>query len=376
MASYIIRRLLLVIPTLIGMTLVIFLVMALSPGGISAALISREGNMKPDERKATEKYLNKRYGLDKPLPVQYLRWLNKVSPLGFRTVTDEDPRAQGDHPAVNAGDVDSWWPIFKKPDLGDSIIRRRPVWDLLMEALPITLLLNVVSIPIVYICAIITGIQAASRRGGSFDITTGTLFLALWSIPVTLPAVLGIGFLTSAQYPHLKWFPTNGLHDLLSADMSFLPTFGSGGFHRGFLLDAIWHMVLPVICMSYGGFAMLSKLARGSVLENVAADYARTARAKGLSSRDVLYRHVFHNSLLPLITVAAHIIPGLLVGSVIVETIFGISGMGRLFIEAVQQKDFELVLTEAVISGLLGLGSYLAADILYAVADPRVKYDN
>ncbi|CAN5448967.1 ABC transporter permease [soil metagenome] len=361
MASYIIRRLLLVIPTLIGMTLVIFLVMAMSPGGISAALISREGNMKPQERRAMEKYLNDRYGLDKPMYVQYLKWMNKVSPIGLK------PQGTGFPASLGFG--------FKAPDLGESFVRRRPVADLITEALPITFLLNLVSFPIIYATAIIAGIRAASRRGQAFDVASGTIFLALWSVPVTLAAVLGIGFLTSQQYPHLKWFPTNGLHDLLSADMHFLPSHSAAGFERGYLLDTAWHLILPVICMCYADFAFLSKLTRGAVLENVVADYARTARAKGVSQRNVLYRHVFHNSLLPLITVGAHIIPGMLSGAVIVETIFGLNGMGRLVVQAVFQKDIELVLSEALIAGLLGLGSYLLSDILYAVADPRVKFE-
>jgi len=361
MASYIIRRLLLVFPTLIGITLVIFFVMALSPGGISAALISREGTLKPAERKAMENYLNERYGLKQPLYQQYLRWLNKVSPIGVKTPGTGFPAS------TKFG--------LKVPDLGESFIRRRPVVDLIGDALPITLLLNLIAFPIIYTTSIMTGVKAASRRGETFDVASSTIFLALWSVPVTLAAVLAIGFFTSQQYPHLKWFPTNGLHDLLSDDMRFLPSFGPNGFARGYLLDTAWHLVLPILCMCYADFAVLSKLTRGAVLENVVADYARTARAKGVSPKNVLYRHVFHNSLLPLITVAASLLPSMLSGSVIVETIFGINGMGKLMVEAVFQKDFELVLSESLIAGLLGLTGYLLADVLYAVADPRVKYD-
>ncbi|UCE88617.1 MAG: ABC transporter permease, partial [Pseudomonadota bacterium] len=151
--------------------------------------------------------------------------------------------------------------------------------------------------------------------------------------------------------------------------------FAQGEFVRGFLLDRLWHLALPVLCLSYGGFAFLSKLARTSVLENLLADYARTARAKGVSERDVLWRHVFRNSLLPLITVAASLLPGLLGGSVIVESIFSIEGMGKLAVEAVKGRDRELVLSITLISGLLTLAGYLLADLCYAIADPRVSYD-
>jgi ABC-type dipeptide/oligopeptide/nickel transport system permease component len=130
-----------------------------------------------------------------------------------------------------------------------------------------------------------------------------------------------------------------------------------------------------VLCLSYGGFAGLAKLTRTSVLENLLSDYARTARAKGLSESVVLWRHVFRNSLLPLITVAASLLPSLLAGSVIVESIFSIEGMGKLAVEAVQTRDRELVLSITLIGGLLTLFGYLMADLLYALADPRVSYD-
>jgi len=163
--------------------------------------------------------------------------------------------------------------------------------------------------------------------------------------------------------------------DLTADEMAYFPRFRSGHWERGWLLDAAWHLVLPVFCLSYGSFAVLSKLARGAVLDNINADYARTARAKGVSGRDVLYRHVFRNSLLPLITVATEILPSLVGGAVIVETIFGLPGMGKLAVDAVFQKDPELVLSETVVVSFLTLISYLVADILYAVADPRVSYE-
>ncbi len=361
MINYIIRRILLVIPTLLGITMIAFGVMALSPGGINGALMSRDAEMKAEQRKEIERYMAERFGTNLPAYRQYLRWLNNVSPLGVKESGTGFPAS------TKFG--------FKSPNLGRSWLRDRPVADLIGEALPVTLLLNFIAFPLVYGTALFTGIRAAKLRGQTFDVATGTIFLALWSIPVTLAAVLMIGFLTSAQYPYLQWFPTNGLHDLLARDMRFLPSMGPNGFERGYVLDTAWHLVLPIICLVYGDFAVLSKLTRASVLENVAADYARTARAKGVSEKNVLYRHVFHNSLLPLITVGAGILPGMLSGAVIVESIFGIDGMGRLMVTAVLQKDAELVLSETVIAGIIGLLSYLAADICYAIADPRVKYE-
>ena len=148
-----------------------------------------------------------------------------------------------------------------------------------------------------------------------------------------------------------------------------------GEFVAGFLLDRIWHLILPVICLSYGGLAFLAKLTRSSVLENLLSDYARTARAKGVPEQQVLWSHVFRNSLLPLITVAAGLLPSLLGGSIIVEVLFSIDGMGKLAVEAVQSRDRELVLSITLIGTLLSLAGYLFADLCYAIADPRVSYE-
>lgn len=360
MLSYIIRRLLLVVPTLLGATAVVFFVVALSPGGIGASLLTAEGQLKPEERRILRDYYNKRYGLDDPAWKQYLKWLNRVSPVGFRV--DEE-----------TGKVDFARPAVKAPDFGESFYRQRPVGELLLEAMPVTLLLNAVTIPVIFAVAIISGIRAARSRGKFEDVATGFLFLLLSSIPAIWAGVMLIGFLASKQYLH--WFPANGLHDVLADQMAFLPSWGPDGFGRGWLLDLLWHLCLPVICMSYAGFAFLSKLTRASVLENISADFARTARAKGLGPRVVLYRHVFRNSIIPLITVAAGLLPSLVAGSVVVETIFGINGMGRLAIDAINTRDRELFLADTMLIMFLTLIGYLLSDIGYAIADPRVSYD-
>jgi ABC-type dipeptide/oligopeptide/nickel transport system permease component len=357
MTTYIIRRLLLFIPVLLGMTIIVFATVALSPGGTGASLIAREGGMDPRARKAIEEYYNKRYGLKDPLPVQYLRWLNEVSPIGFKRNEDGSRGKFG----------------FKVPDLGESLVRHRPIIDLVKEALPITLLLNVITIPIIYVIAIAAGIRAAQKRGKFADIGMGSVLLGLWSFPQMLAGVLAIGFLASREY--VKLFPANGLHDLRSESMPFLPAFGPAGFDPGWLLDMGWHLVLPVLCLCYVSFAFLAKLERGAMLENIALDYVRTARAKGLSERVVLLRHVFRNSLIPLITVAVNILPALLGGAVVIESIFGIDGMGKLTVDAALMHDRELVLSDALVLGFVGIVAYLLADICYVLADPRVSYD-
>ncbi|WP_217126796.1 ABC transporter permease [Hydrogenophilus thiooxidans] len=410
MLGYLLRRLLWLVPTLLGITVVVFVVMAAAPGGISAATLVEGQNLEPEAKQALTEYYNRLYGLDQPLTVQYLRWLNHISPLGWES--DESGALTG-------------WPTFKTPDLGVSFRYGRPVADLLAERVPVTVLLNLLSAPIIYLGAIAIGVAAAARRGSRFDHLSSLLLLVLWSAPPMLVGVLLIGFFASAEYWH--WFPTGGLSTREALDAPFwpvTPSFGAwlllfvlplattglfvaaarrskrAGLRHpvvaglvglavglllvrvtvpilapGFLFDRIWHLILPVVTLSYGGIAFLAKLTRASLLEHLAADFTRTARAKGVPESVVLWRHVFRNSLLPLITVAASLLPSLIAGSVIVETLFSIDGMGRLAVEAVQTRDRELVLSLTLISGLLTLIGYLVADIAYAVADPRVRYE-
>ena len=358
MTSYIIRRLLLLIPTLIGVSLITFGVMALSPGGIRAALQNQEGALDPKARAAMRAYFEKKYALDKPLPVQYFRWVNHVSPIGFKDSGTGFPQS------AQFG--------LKYPDLGSTITARRPVLDMIEEGLPTTLLLQAITLPVLIGLSIWTGIVAAQHRGGLLDRGGGTILLGMWSVPQIWAGVLMVGYLANRQM--LQWFPTSGLHDLRADEMQFLPSW-IGGFHRGWLLDTAWHLVLPVLCLTYAGFAFTSKLTRGSMLENIRADYVRTARAKGVDERAVIYRHVLRNGLLPLITSFASLLPGLIGGSIIVESIFAIPGMGKLGVDAVFNKDPELVLSVTLVASILGLISFLLADIAYAIADPRVSFE-
>ena len=405
MLSYLVRRLLLFFPTLIGATAVIFLLMAMAPISIVDVLLPPGGQLQPGQRAAREAYLQERYGLGDPPVVQYLRWLNNISPVGFRTWTSADPevkeararqeklRAEKEaeltaagasarqiqdelreiDPRPNAGDIRPNRPALKWPDLGNSFIQARPVWPIIWPALKVTILLQVISLPLSVAIAVVSGIWSARHRGKIQDVATGTILLALYALPTIWVGTLLVGFLANVHY--VKAFPAEGLNDMRASTMPFFPRF-EGGFQRGYLLDTAWHLLLPVVCISYGTFAYYSKLARTSLLETLGTDFVRTARAKGLEERVVLYRHAFRNSLLPLITVAAGFLPLLVTGSIVVETIFGINGMGRLTIAALKANDRELFLSTSVMILLLQLGGYLLADILYVIADPRVSYDN
>lgn len=259
------------------------------------------------------------------------------------------------------------------PDLGHSFARGRPVLDLIGAALPVTLLLNLTAFPIIYLIAIPSGVAAATRAGKLTDVTLGTVFVALWSIPTVWAGVMAIGFLANKQY--LGLFPVTALHDADAMSMPFLPgRTESGLFYRGYLLDTLWHMALPVACLVYSGFAVLSKQTRAAMLDNFNMDYVRTAKAKGVAPRVIVFAHVFRNSLLPLITMFAAIFPAMLAGSVVIERIFSIPGMGSLLIEAINLKDRELILANAMMIALVNMLALLLADLLYAAADPRISY--
>ncbi|NBQ13855.1 MAG: ABC transporter permease [Proteobacteria bacterium] len=247
-------------------------------------------------------------------------------------------------------------------------------WDLIAAALPVTLLINLIAFPISYLIAVPTGVLASVRRGGWFDVFSGFLYLSLYSIPTVLAGVFAIGFLANKQY--LGWFPVSGLHESGSEAFTFMPfTDDAGVWHRGYLLDTLWHVGLPVLCLVYGSFAVLSKQTRASMLDNFSADYVRTAKAKGVPRKDVVLRHVFRNSLLPLITMFVGIFPAMLAGSVVIERIFTVPGMGSLVIEAIDLRDRELILADTFLIACVNMLALLLADVLYAAADPRVSYD-
>lgn len=357
MLNYILRRVLLMFPTVIGITMLVFLVMYLSPGGVGGSLLNESGQMRPDERLQREQYLEKRFGLKKPFIVQYGRWFNQSMPLGFK-----DP---------GTGWPGSWKFGFKKPDLGRSFTRERPVIDMVADALPITLALNLISLPLVYGVAVGSGILTAAKKGSGFDVGVGVTLIALWSLPSMWIGVMMIGFLANRDY--FPIFPTGQTSSALAGGWAFFPSISQ--HNPGWLLDRLWHLAAPVICMTYGGFAFLSKLTRGSILENMSSDFVRTARAKGQNERVILFSHVLRNSILPLITVSASILPGLLGGSAIIENIFSINGMGKMMLEAINVRDREVVLSITLVISIIGTVSLLIADLCYVLADPRVSYE-
>jgi ABC-type dipeptide/oligopeptide/nickel transport system permease component len=325
--SYILRRLALMIPTLIGMTLMLFVIVRMAPGLTTGGGAQAENSKQA--QKAIEEKITKRLHLDKPILVQYFLWL---------------------------GDT-------LRGDLGESIQHNRKVSLLISERLPVTITINLLSSFLIYLVAIPGGMLASARRGRLFDVGWSFTTLAMFSLPSIWVGDLLLAYFANPQY--LGWFPVAGAHSPSTDWMT----------SAQYATDHLWHLTLPVITLSLGGFAYLSKLQRASILENLNLDYVRTAKAKGLPGHVIMLRHVFRNSLLPMITVFAGFIPGLLGGSIVVERIFSISGMGDLMVTATTARDLPIVQGVALIGSVITLICLLVADLCYVIADPRVSYE-
>ena len=318
---YLLKRLLGLLPVFVGITVISFAVMHLAPGKPTDVITDL--NVKISLQ--AKEQLIRLYGLDRPLSEQYLRWLGRIL----------------------------------RGDFGLSLKDGRPVARKILERIPVTLLINGLTLFFLILLAVPNGVASAAREGSLFDqAVTGMLFIgfALPTFWVALLALEGFGV-------RLGWLPVSGLQSL-GADR--LPMGGR-------LLDLGRHLILPVGIAVIGDLAGLSRYVRSGMAEQLRQDYVRTARAKGLPESAVLYRHALRNALLPVITLLGLAIPGLIGGSVIFEAIFAIPGMGRLFYESVMGRDYPVIMGILVLGAILTLLGNLIADIAYSVADPRVK---
>jgi peptide/nickel transport system permease protein len=333
MKAYLIKRLLQIIPTLLGITFITFVIIQLAPGNPAMLKLQMgKGQAELGEKAASEQIIKQTkelYGLDKPLPVQYLMWLKRIFTLDF----------------------------------GFSYKDHRNVWDKIAERLPITIQLNIISIFLVYLIAIPCGIYSSTHTGSFTDKILTVWFFFLYSLPSFWVAVLLIMLFGGGDFWDI--FPVYGISSIGSETMSL----------SAWLLDRLWHLVLPIVCLTYGGLAYLSRLTRASMLEVIREDYVRTARAKGLSERVVIFKHAFRNALLPLITLFAFLLPSMFGGSVIIESIFSVPGMGQLGFEAVLSRDYPVIMAITAISAFLTLAGLLISDVLYAALDPRIKLE-
>ena len=338
MSSYALQRILLMIPTFIGITLIGFLIMRLAPGdpaelraagglaGAGGAGIALDKQASIDVAVAQWR---KQYGLDQPLHVQYGIWLKNIFTLDF----------------------------------GESFKDNQPVWGKIAERVPVTMNLNIWSLLVVYIVAIPLGVYSATQRNTLGDQLTTVAAFVLFAVPTVWAATMALVFICGGDFFYL--FPPGGL-----TSIDYDP---SWPWWKKFQ-DQTWHLFLPVVLLSYGGFAGLSRYMRASMLEVLGQDYVQVARAKGLAERVVILKHVMRNSLIPLVTMLASLLPALLGGSVIIETIFSIPGMGQLGYESVRARDYPTVMALYSVSAVLTLIGILISDLFLSVVDPRIAF--
>lgn len=255
---------------------------------------------------------------------------------------------------------------FLRGDFGISYLDKRPVSSVMYDAIRWTLLLNIISILVAYLISIPLGVQTAVHKDSKFDRISTVALFAMYSLPTFWVATIFVVFLTTPEYGEwLDWFPTYGLSSTsITEDTPAWTRFW----------DTAYHLILPVICITYGSFAYLSRQMRGGALSVLRMDFIRTARAKGLSEQTIIWKHVFRNSLIPIITLFAYLFPAAISGSVVIEIIFSIPGMGKLAYEAISARNYPIVFTVVMFSAVLTMIGNLAADMLYSVVDPRISF--
>jgi peptide/nickel transport system permease protein len=431
MLQYTLQRILLAIPTLLGISIISFLIMHLAPGdpvdlflGGGAGGAGGEG-ISTDRRADVEKTreeLRRQLGLDKPLHMQYLSWLSnivlRVEELdGFErgalmadaVLDDLTPARRAElidmeRDASRAAFIgefeqrypervgeftasDFWQSTVFSPvknydydgagiellrsdtwrlvtlNFGRSFKDQQPVIDRILERLPITVEINVISLFIAYLVGVPLGILLAVRQNSLVDRAATSATFMLWSMPSFWVGMLLILFFCNKEF--LYWFPASGIQSLQADE-----TWGAWQV----LTDHAHHMVLPVLASTYSSFAGISRYMRTSMLENLRLDYVRTAQAKGLRFQMVVVRHVLRNSLIPIVTLMAGLLPGMIAGSVFIETIFTIPGLGLLSLQSVIVRDYPVAMALFTISAVLSLMGILVADILLRAVDPRIDF--
>lgn len=316
------RRFCLLTAVFFGITLVSFTVIHLAPG----SPVDLETSLNPLVDPEAKEHFEKLYGLDKPLYERYILWVSKLVRLDFGTSFSSD---------------------------------RRPVLEKIGERLPLTVGMNAISLVLTLLIAIPMGCIAARRRGGWFDRSTTLLVYIGFAMPSFWLALL----LLLHCSIELRWFPLSGLTSL---HFESLDAWGK-------IKDVAWHLALPIFVYTFGALAGISRFMRSSMIDALRQDYIVTARAKGLSETAIVFKHALRNALLPVITLLGLSLPGLIGGSVIIESIFGLPGLGQLFYTAVMTRDYPLIMGNLVIGAFLTLAGTLLADLCYGLADPRIR---
>jgi microcin C transport system permease protein len=348
MAAYILKRLLLMIPTLFGVMLITFVVTQFVPGGPVESLVHelQKSGRSGEASSGTEGLL---YRGASGIDAERLREIKAL--YGF------------DKPASERFFV--MMKSYFSFDLGYSHYQHRSVLELVIAKLPVSISIGLWTFFIVYLTCIPLGIAKAVRDGSTFDVATSTLILVGYAIPgfvlgITLLVLFGGGSFWDI-------FPLRGL---TSDNWAELPWYGK-------LTDYLWHMVLPIIASVVGSFAVMTMLTKNSFLEEIRKQYVLTARAKGLTQNTVLYRHVFRNAVIPLVTgFPGAFIGAFFTGSLLIETIFSLDGLGLLSYESVMKRDYPVVLGTLYLFTLLGLVAKLLSDLAYVLIDPRIQFES
>jgi microcin C transport system permease protein len=342
MLAYILKRLVLMIPTLLGALTITFVVIQFVPGGpietlLAEARASQKGggegayraSKDSDAKQIAE--LKKLYGFDKPPHVRYFEMLGS----------------------------------FLRFDLGRSFLQNKPVWDLILEKLPVSISLGAWTFLISYLISIPLGVAKAVREGTRFDAWTSALVLVGYAIPGFVLGVLLIVVFAGGAF--FEWFPLRGLTSDNWAELTWPAR----------IADYFWHLTLPLICLVVGSFAVVTMLTKNTFVEEMRKQYVLVARARGLSQKRVLYKHIFRNALIPLVTgFPAAFIGAFFAGSVLIETLFSLDGLGLLSYESVVRRDYPVVLGSLYLFTLIGLGVKLISDLLYVLVDPRVQFSS
>lgn len=343
MLNYILKRLLLVVPTLIGVLTLTFVVIQFVPGG-------------PVEQMLSE-LRGRGAGGEAGVVVSDTRGMRDLGP---ERIAEIRALYGFDKPAT-----ERFWQMLKsfaQFDLGQSFYQRKGVWDLIKEKMPVSISLGLWTFFISYLIAVPLGVAKAVRAGSRFDFVTTLIVLVGYAIP---GFVLGVALLVVFG-GQLQWFPLRGL---VSPNWEQL----SWGAR---IVDYLWHIALPVTAMVMGSFAVTAMLTKNAFLEEIRKQYVLTARAKGLDERRVLWKHVFRNALIPIITgFPAAFIGAFFTGSLLIETLFSLDGLGLLSYESVIRRDYPVVMGTLFLFTLIGLVTKLISDLSYVLVDPRVKFD-
>lgn len=341
MLKYIAHRLLMMIPTFFGITLMCFMVINLAPGGpidqqIRAFKMGAQagggevGNASGDVGISNEvlEALKKQYGFDKPVHIRYALWLKNIFTLEF----------------------------------GESFTYYRPAIDVIVSKFPVSIQFGLASIILTYMVCIPLGIMKAVKDGTTFDMVSSVVLFIMYSIPSVMLAILLIVFFAGGSY--FDWFPMQGLYSDGYESFNFFEKIG----------DRLHHFVLPLICYMIGSFTVLTFLMKNSLMDEIKLDYIRTARAKGLDERTVYYKHALRNALIPVVTGVGGAIGFFLSGSLIIETIFGLDGIGLLMFDSMLSRDYNVIMALIFLSTVISLLARLISDILYVVVDPRIDF--